>query len=752
MAGWTGRLRLSVQTKVLLVVLTFLVLVPGVTVWIVNDSLIRQMREESRETLETAEAVFVKLLDARAANFLSRYRGFAGEARFRVTADIDDAPTMARLLHDVIANFPGEHEEFLYSTRQGGLVAGERREGAPAPAAFARAAAAITEQAYAGEAATGSLGIDGKIYHVVAVPVTNDAGVLRGVLTVGVRLSAEAFRELRLPRTEMLLLIGGQIAASSFDAPERGGRVLRQVEEAEAERVRTGGGRVFAAELGDAHFLGLAGIYGGGRGQPGFRYVLLSSYEPRLRALGETRLALLGLGLGGILLSAGVVSWLVRRVTRPLRQLHRSAEAVGRGDFSQRIERFSNDEVGDLAQEFNRMTTNLQTSRAELERAMETVKTTQAQLIQREKLSAVGQFVAGVAHELNNPLTAVVGFSELLQTMPPGPHMNGYLERIARSALRCHKIVQSLLSFARQEPTERKLVQLQAVLEEGLEIMAYDLRTSGVTVVKEWTAGLPPILADPHQLQQVFVNLLSNARQAMEPAQREGRITLRTRVEGGRVTVEFADNGPGIRPEHLARIFDPFFTTKPVGKGTGLGLSLCYGIIQAHGGKIAVRSEPGQGATFAIDLPVAPAAAGGVVGSEAVAASAPGEAGPLRRAILVIDDEPWILDLARELLRADGYEVVTALGGQAALERLGQQAFDVIVSDWKMPGLDGVRFFEHLLATDPAAAKRVVFMTGDVVSDAFQQFLKQHELTCLAKPFAAGAFRAVVARMVKTAG
>ena len=516
--------------------------------------------------------------------------------------------------------------------------------------------------------------------------------------------------------------------------------------------MRTGGGRVFAAELGDAHFLGLAGIYGGGRGQPGFRYVLLSSYEPRLRALGETRLALVGLGLGGILLSAGVVSWLVRRVTRPLRQLHRSVEAVGRGDFSQRIERFSNDEVGDLAQEFNRMTTNLQTSRAELERAMQTVKTTQAQLIQREKLSAVGQFVAGVAHELNNPLTAVVGFSELLQTMPPGPHMNGYLERIARSALRCHKIVQSLLSFARQEPTERKLVQLQAVLEEGLEIMAYDLRTSGVTVVKEWTAGLPPILADPHQLQQVFVNLLSNARQAMEPAQREGRITLRTRVEGGRVTVEFADNGPGIRPEHLARIFDPFFTTKPVGKGTGLGLSLCYGIIQAHGGKIAVRSEPGQGATFAIDLPVAPAVAGGVVGGEAVAASAPGEAGPLRRAILVIDDEPWILDLARELLRADGYEVVTALGGQAALERLGQQAFDVIVSDWKMPGLDGVRFFEHLLATDPAAAKRVVFMTGDVVSDAFQQFLKQHELTCLAKPFAAGAFRAVVARMVKTAG
>ncbi len=751
MAIMPGNLRLSVQAKVLLVVLGFLVASPTLTVWIVNDRLSRQMHEEARQTLETAEAVFVKSLDARADNFLSRYRGYAGEARFRVTAGIQDPKTMARLLRDVVANSPGEHEELLFSTRADGLVAGERREGAPVPAAFSQAAAAITAAAFGGEAAVGSLGLDDNIYTVVAVPVMSEGGALSGVLTVGVRLGAEAFRELRLPRTEILLLIGGRLAASSFDSPERGETVLRKFGAEEVARGRTGGKRVLSTEAAGEHFLGLAGTYGARRGQAGFRYVLLSSYEPRLRALEDTRRTLLGLSLGGILLSGLVVSWFVRRVTRPLRELHDSAEAVGRGDFSRRIERVSNDEVGDLAQEFNRMMTHLQTSRAELERAMQTVKATQAQLIQSEKLSAVGQFVAGVAHELNNPLTAVVGFSELLQTMPAEAKIHAHLDRIAKSAHRCHKIVHSLLSFARQQPPERKLVRLNVVVEEVLEIMAYDLRTSGVTVVKEFTDPLPVTMADPHQLQQVFVNILGNARQAIEPSQREGRVTIRTHTANGMVVVEFADNGPGIRPEHVARIFDPFFTTKPVGKGTGLGLSLSYGIIQEHGGSIRVRSEPGCGAAFVIELPVVHDSWPGELRTGATPPLFAERDGAAGRPILVIDDEPWILELASELLQADGHSVETAQGGQRALELLAEKKFTVIVSDWKMPGLNGVRLYEHLCATNPAVARRVIFMTGDVVSDTFQDFLKKNALTCLSKPFAIGEFRAAVARMLATA-
>ena len=286
--------------------------------------------------------------------------------------------------------------------------------------------------------------------------------------------------------------------------------------------------------------------------------------------------------------------------------------------------------------------------------------------------------------------------------------------------------------------------------------MAYELRTGNITVVREFAAELPPIMADAHQLQQVFVNILSNARQAIEPVQREGRVVLRTRVQGEQVFIEFEDNGPGIRPEHLARIFDPFFTTKPVGKGTGLGLSLCYGIVQEHGGRITARSGRGQGARFVIELPALPSAAAPVAalvrtpGSRAPFAERKppaGEAGASGRRILVIDDEPWIRELASELLRREGHAVETAESGERAIELLEVRPFDLIVSDWKMPGLNGVRLFEHLRETDPAAARRMIFMTGDVVSDAFQVFLQENRLPCLSKPFSTGEFRAAVGRI-----
>jgi two-component system NtrC family sensor kinase len=479
--------------------------------------------------------------------------------------------------------------------------------------------------------------------------------------------------------------------------------------------------------------------------------VLLSTYESRLNALADTRRTLLGLSFAGILVSTVAVWFFVRRVTRPLVELRDSAAAVGRGDFSRRIERFSDDEVGDLAQEFNKMTANLQTSRAELERAMQTVKATQTQLIQSEKLSAVGQFVAGVAHELNNPLTSVIGFSEILQEAETDENNRAHLDRISRSAQRCHKIVASLLSFARQHPPERKLVSLPAVADGVLELMAYELRTSNITVVKDYEADLPKTLADAHQLEQVFVNILGNARQAIEPSQREGRMVIRTRAVGATVAIEFEDNGPGIRPEHLPRIFDPFFTTKPVGKGTGLGLSLVYGIIQEHGGTISAQSELGRGTTFTISLPIATSAVMPLFALGPSASPFPKAAVAPSRRVLVVDDEEWILELAAELLRRDGYAVETAASGERALALLEHGRFDVIVSDWKMPGLNGVRFYEHLRAIDPLTAGRVLFMTGDVVSETFQNFLREHQLTCLAKPFAVGEFRATVARMIAAA-
>jgi two-component system NtrC family sensor kinase len=257
-------------------------------------------------------------------------------------------------------------------------------------------------------------------------------------------------------------------------------------------------------------------------------------------------------------------------------------------------------------------------------------------------------------------------------------------------------------------------------------------------------------MADAHQLQQVFVNILGNARQAIQPVQREGQIVIRTRRAEDKVVIEFQDNGPGIKAEHLARIFDPFFTTKPVGKGTGLGLSLCYGLVREHGGNISARSEPGQGATFAIELPVAATTAMPTVirSDGSLAPFVAAERGPSGKSVLVVDDEPWILDLAGELARAEGHAVDTAAGGEQALEKISRRKFDVIISDWKMPGLNGIGLYEHLRTIDPPAAGRVVFMTGDVVSDTFQDFLREHELTCLSKPFARREFQAAMRGVV----
>jgi two-component system NtrC family sensor kinase len=324
-----------------------------------------------------------------------------------------------------------------------------------------------------------------------------------------------------------------------------------------------------------------------------------------------------------------------------------------------------------------------------------------------------------------------------------------HLELIAKSAHRCHKIVQSLLSFARQHAPERKIVKLNSVIEEVLEIMAYDLRTSNIKVVTQFAAKLPVIMADSHQLQQVFVNILSNARQALQPYRHDGEIVVRTLATADMVQVEFTDNGPGIAPNHLPRIFDPFFTTKPVGKGTGLGLSLSYGIIQEHGGRITARSEVGRGTTFAIELPIANDKQSMRPASAPPFTQAPRASGT-GRSVLVVDDEEWIRELTRALLEQDGYTVAAVASGEAAIDVLRRCAFDVIVTDWKMPGMNGLQLYEHLATTDPVTAKRVLFMSGDVINDAFTDFLRRHGRTCLPKPFAIDEFRSAVAGVLKT--
>jgi two-component system NtrC family sensor kinase len=229
--------------------------------------------------------------------------------------------------------------------------------------------------------------------------------------------------------------------------------------------------------------------------------------------------------------------------------------------------------------------------------------TLQSKLMHAEKLAAVGQLVSGVAHEVNNPLTAILGFADLLMENPEVPDSaRKDLRVILQEAQRTKQIVQNLLSFARQMPPQRKAVQLNGILRRTVQLRAYDFQSHGVEVIEQLEENLPHVTGDAHQLQQVFLNILNNAHDAVRETGRPARIEITSRRTDGLVEVSFRDNGMGIG--HPERIFDPFFTTKEVGKGTGLGLSICYGIVHEHSGEIfCFNNEGGQGATFVVRLP-----------------------------------------------------------------------------------------------------------------------------------------------------
>lgn len=752
MAG-PGRIRLGLQAKVLIPLIGFLVLIPAITLWFFNTQLQRQMETEARRTLATVEAVFLKSLEHRAQTSAAHYASIVAEARFKVTASLADRKTVEVLLGDLLEDAPESDEALLLYNEGGSLIGSRRRSAGLDLEALGQAVREAVREALTRAVAVRDVTVQGRAFNVLAIPVAgNEEDNRLGVLVVAVRLGDATVRELKLPRTEILFFSGTQVLASTLaGSPEEFSPGLPAPGPG-AARAGDSAGDIREVVVGGEHFMArVGGLAPPGAARPGVSYVILSSYEQPLQALISIRRTLVEASILTVVVGALVIAWVVRRVTQPLRELRDTAEAVGRGDFSRRVGHYANDECGDLADSFNRMTTSLQSSRAELERTVDTLKNTQSQLIQSEKLSAVGQFVAGVAHELNNPLTAVIGFSELVSQTVADQKAKPQLEMIVKSAQRCHKIVQSLLGFARQHAPERRLLALDACLEEMLEIMAYDLRTSNIRVVRGFGAGLPPILGDAHLLQQVFINILSNARQAIQSFRRDGEVRIGTELDGGSIRLTFQDNGPGIRAEHLSRIFDPFFTTKPIGKGTGLGMSLSYGIIREHGGTIRVHSEHGRGATFVIELPVAEA--GGAEAPARVAAAAAGPAASRAgKSVLVVDDEEAILALTSAVLREEGYGVETAASGAAALKRAAQRHFDVIVCDWKMPGLSGIQLFEHFCATDAAAASRMLFMTGDVVNDTFRDFLAQRAKICLTKPFAIEDFRVAVGSLIAAAG
>jgi PAS domain S-box-containing protein len=377
----------------------------------------------------------------------------------------------------------------------------------------------------------------------------------------------------------------------------------------------------------------------------------------------------------------------------------------------------------------------------ERKRAEEELRAQREALHLTEKLAAIGELMAGVAHELNNPLAVVLGQASLLQRqIDPGPGSER-IEKIARAAERCARIVKNFLAISRQQPPTRQSVDLIRVIEETTEVLAHSLRMDGVEVKLSLARDLPAVSGDPHQLQQVLLNLLSNAHHALREAPPPRRIEISTAHDAGsaRIVLSVADTGPGIAPETRGRIFDPFFTTKPPGKGTGLGLSLCRSIVTAHDGSIELETPRDGGARFWIALPVGAAAPEGRANPQTDAASTTSA-----RRILVVDDEPGVAELIAELLAEEGHQVDVAANGKEALLRLETAGYDVVLSDLRMPELDGPGLHREVAERFPALVERLVFVTGDSLTEETRGFFERSGAPYISKPLSIDELQRVI--------
>ncbi len=355
------------------------------------------------------------------------------------------------------------------------------------------------------------------------------------------------------------------------------------------------------------------------------------------------------------------------------------------------------------------------------------------QLLQAEKMAALGQTISGVAHELNNPLATILTWAERLSKGTADEHLRRGLTAILSESERAAKIVRNLLTFARKRLTTRTMVDLNQVVRETLALRSYEQRVTNISVIDALSAGLPQVFADAHQIQQVLLNLIINAEQAMLSANGRGALVVRTWHDAERdvVLLEVNDDGPGVPEEVKPKIFDPFFTTKEVGKGTGLGLTVAYAIVQEHGGRIWMDSPAGGGASFFVEFPTTDAVV-------LPAAAAPAPPGPLPgegAAVLVVEDEPALAAAVAEGLTDAGFEVDRAGDGEEALARVRGRDYDLIVCDLKMPRLDGMQFYRAIATVRPSLAARVIFVTGDVVGTDAERFLEETRCRWLAKPF-----------------
>jgi PAS domain S-box-containing protein len=362
-------------------------------------------------------------------------------------------------------------------------------------------------------------------------------------------------------------------------------------------------------------------------------------------------------------------------------------------------------------------------------RAYEDLRKTQEQLLQSEKMSAVGQLIAGVAHELNNPLTAILGYAQLLESEGLNDRASDFVKKLFKQAQRTHRVVQNLLSFARQRTPQKQEVDIRKIIDETLALREYDLKVNNITLERESMLEATSVTADPHQLEQVFLNIINNAVDAILEGGKGGKLKVRIHSVDGQVRVEFLDSGVGIKDPN--RIFDPFYTTKSVGKGTGLGLSICYGIIKEHGGDITAHNRPEGGASVEVRLP----ASGHVLEAEPIVAATRREMA-IEGRVLLLEDEEAVLEFERDVLVGAGAQVVALMNVEEAKNKLRAESFDAVIMNGRMPGGWSAQDAHRWIGVAcPGLEKKVIFTFSSIADQDIRNYLQGNGIASLVKPF-----------------
>jgi len=337
--------------------------------------------------------------------------------------------------------------------------------------------------------------------------------------------------------------------------------------------------------------------------------------------------------------------------------------------------------------------------------------------------------IAGVAHELNNPLTAILGYAQLLESEGLAERAADFVSKLFKQAQRTHRVVQNLLSFARQRKPQKEQVDICKVLDETLALRDYDLKVNDIKVEREIESTIPAVTADPHQLEQVFLNIINNGVDAMLEAGRGGTLKVKVYAHEETVITEFQDSGLGIKEPN--RIFDPFYTTKSVGKGTGLGLSICYGIVKEHGGDISARNREEGGATIEVRLP-----ANGRAGAPEPVLSVSSRKSVIEGSVLLVEDEEAVLEFERDVLAGAGAQVVTLMNGDEVKARLLRDSFDAMIIDGKMAnGWNAPDVYRWIAENCPGLEKHLMFTFSSAVEPEIRAFLHDNNVPYLVKPF-----------------